>query len=364
MGVGRVSVDDLSDFVAECDALGGITDQRVIDYAADFSLVYKSAINERLDPFGDEYFNQQIALYSEIAGREIDQSSNEMTPLDVAVHAAAANPYNSGDLTFLTKHVRAVATAMLVAKLPSRADVLDIGSGWGLSSEIIAFCGGAVTSIDINPLFVDLTTRRSRRLNLPIDAHQANFDSFEVDKKFDVAFFYECLHHALRPWIVIENAGRHLKYGGKIVFSGEPIYNYWKNWGLRVDALSVYCIRKFGWFESGWSPDFIVSAFRRAGFTLNLVPFLGLENGPVGIAHRTSETAVFDLSRAASMQNHDEEIGRFDWNLTTLSTTELQRRVMALEGQISALHSSTSWKITEPLRSISEWIKGRFSNLS
>ncbi|KQV83968.1 class I SAM-dependent methyltransferase [Rhizobium sp. Root1220] len=299
MGIGHISVDDLSDFVAACDALGGIADPKAMNYVTDFSLSYRSVVNEQLDPFGDEYFQQQIALYREIAGRDIDQSSGEMMPLDVPAHAAAVNPYNTTDLAFMTKHVRAVATAMLIAKLTPKADVLDIGSGWGLSSEIIAFCGGSVTSVDINPLFVDLVTERAKRLNLPIDARQGNFDHFEIGKKFDVAFFYECLHHALRPWIVIENAGRHLKDGGKIVFSGEPIYGYWRNWGLRLDAVSVYCIRKFGWFESGWSREFIVSAFTKAGFKLELVPHVGLENGPVGIAHRINEMAEFDLGVAA-----------------------------------------------------------------
>ncbi|MBW9114858.1 class I SAM-dependent methyltransferase [Rhizobium cauense] len=299
MGIGRISVDDLSDFVTECDALGGIADPRVAKYVADFTLSYRSAINETLDPFGDEYFRQQMALYREIAGRDIDQSTGELMPLDVPTHAASANPYNTADLSFMTKHVRSVATAMLIAKLPPNADVLDIGSGWGLSSEVIAFCGATVTSVDINPLFVDLASQRAKRLNLPIDARQGNFDHFEIDKKFDVAFFYECLHHALRPWVVVENAGRHLKEGGKIVFSGEPVYPYWKNWGLRLDAVSIYCIRKFGWFESGWSAEFIIAAFSRAGFKLELVPHVGLENGPVGIAHRTNERAVFDLGVAA-----------------------------------------------------------------
>jgi len=39
------------------------------------------------------------------------------------------------------------------------------------------------------------------------------------------------------------------------------------NWGLRLDPLSVYCIHKFGWFESGWSADFLTAAFQRAGLT-------------------------------------------------------------------------------------------------
>ena len=33
----------------------------------------------------------------------------------------------------------------------------------------------------------------------------------------------------------------------------------WPSWGLRVDQESLYCTRKFGWFESGWTDTFIMS---------------------------------------------------------------------------------------------------------
>jgi SAM-dependent methyltransferase len=299
MGAGSVSAQNLDEFIAKVDALGGIASPEALAYMADFKFQYGTVIDESLDPFGEEYFRQQCALYSEVSGRSIDQETGEIYQIDVDYHAGGINPYRTSDLAFMTRHVRAVATAMMIAQLPPEAEVLDVGSGWGLSSEIIAYCGGKVTSVDISPLFVDLVDRRSRRLGLPITATQGNFDHFNVGGQFDAAFFYECLHHALRPWIVVENVGRHLKPGGKIIFAGEPIFDQWCNWGIRLDAVSVYCIRKFGWFESGWSKSFIKSAFNKAGFDLDLVPFLGLENGDVGIAHRTDERADFNLTATA-----------------------------------------------------------------
>jgi len=299
MGAGLVSVENLDEFIAKVDELGGIASPEAAAYVADFKLLYRTAVDETLDPFGEEYFKQQCALYSEVSGRCIDQETGEINKIDVDYHAGGVNPYRTNDLAFMTRHVRAVATAMMIAKLPPEAQVLDVGSGWGLTSEIIAYCGGIVTSVDINPLFVDLVDKRSRRLGLPISATKGNFDDFAVEKRFDAAFFYECLHHALRPWNVVENVGRHLKPGGKIIFAGEPIFDQWQNWGIRLDAVSVYCIRKFGWFESGWSKRFIKLAFKRADFHLDLVPFVGLENGDVGIANRVGESADFNLMATA-----------------------------------------------------------------
>ena len=45
--------------------------------------------------------------------------------------------------------------------------------------------------------------------------------------------------------------------------------NFWKNWGLRIDDIeSAYVARKFGWFESGWSGEFLEKCFRKNGMRL------------------------------------------------------------------------------------------------
>jgi hypothetical protein len=78
-----------------------------------------------------------------------------------------------------------------------------------------------------------------------------------------------------------------LKPDGKVFFAGEPINElWWKNWGLRLDACSIYCIRKHGWFESGWSEPFLHHMFDRLGWHLTLHKGVGLDGGAVGVAHR------------------------------------------------------------------------------
>ncbi len=91
--------------------------------------------------------------------------------------------------------------------------------------------------------------------------------------------YYECLHHAVRPWIALRAAYERLKPGGRVILAGEPVNDHWKSWGLRVDNLSVYCIRKFGWFESGWSVPFITGCLQRSGFAID---HCGDEGGTIG----------------------------------------------------------------------------------
>ncbi len=285
-----VHTSELDDFVKYCDSLGGPESSESKALISNFRLQFDTEVNENLDPFSEKYCQQQIKLYTEISGREFNQDEGEMTFIDIEKCVRGVNPYASEDISFISKHVKAITTTLQIANLASGSKILDVGSGWGLSSEIISFCGARVTCVDINPLFIELNKKRSARLGLPIIARQSDFDQYNDEEKYDLILFYESLHHALKPWETIDHFSKFVGQNGKFAFAGEPINKmFWRNWGLRLDPLSVYCIRKFGWLESGWSRKFIIKAFEKAGFHLNLFPGIGLNNGYVGVATRCSE---------------------------------------------------------------------------
>lgn len=279
--------DALDDFVAECDALGGIASPACRAATKGFRYHPKTAVDVTLDPFSDAYFAQQCAVYAEIAGRDIDQDTGEITPLDVDARVATANPYGERNIAFISKHCRTVLTALMVANVPPGARILDLGAGWGLSSEMMAYCGAEVTAVDINPGFIDLINRRTARSGLPIRTVQGNFDTVEPGAGFDMAFFYECLHHALRPLETLTRVAGFLGPKGRIVFAGEPVNTiWWPHWGMRLDAESIYVMRKHGWFESGWSAEFICECLRRAGFAPVMLPGLGIDGNDICVADR------------------------------------------------------------------------------
>ncbi len=308
MPAGLVKSSELDDFVRECDSRNGVQHPDCAAYLSDFRLQFDTIVDQTLDPFSEAYTAQQIALYEELSGRKLDQETGEQAVVGVEGRINTANPYGHNHVAFLAKHSRAVLSALMTANVPSGAKILDMGSGWGLSSEIMAFCGAEVTAVDINPDFVELNRRRAERRGLPITATHSTFDEFETTERFDMALFYECLHHAVRPWTVLERVGKFLKPGGKIVFAGEPINDNWKHWGLRTDSLSVYCIRKYGWFESGWSMPFLHSAFDRAGFRLSVAPGIGIDNGPIGVAARKEEPDGHDFTIALPYMTAIEQL--------------------------------------------------------
>ncbi|MFK7836439.1 MAG: class I SAM-dependent methyltransferase [Sulfitobacter sp.] len=283
----KVGPDQLDDFIDWVDSTGGIEQPGFDDIQRAFVYVPGTQVDQTIDPFGATYFEQMIALYHELSGRTLDQEESEMTAFDLPNHVDHANPYASPAVDMMSGHVNAITAAIMCAELPAGARIADLGCGWGMTSEILAFCGSSVTAVDINPDFVKLVQTRADRLGNGIEARQSNFDDLVLPPEYDGVFFYECLHHAVKPWETLAQVAEFIKPDGKVFFAGEPINDlFWKSWGLRLDASAVYCIRKHGWFESGWSASFLHEMFRHIGWTLTLYPGIGLRGGDVGVARR------------------------------------------------------------------------------
>ena len=282
-----VTKETLDEFVISSDKLGGPGSPRVQRLWENFKYVPTIEVNQEFDPYSNEYVNEQLALYKEIAGTTIDQYTTELTNFSLEQSTNSANPYGVTDITYVSDHVRSISNALHYAKAPDNASVLDMGCGWGLSSEILSYCGARVTAVDINPRFIELVNNRNKRFNFNISTAHSSFDDFTTTDMFDIVFFYECLHHSVDTWNVINKYKQFLKPNGSFVITGEPITNaYWKHWGLRLDPLSVYCIRKHGWFESGWSHDFLIDMLHRAKLAVEHIPNKGGSNSDVYIAKR------------------------------------------------------------------------------
>jgi len=287
---------ELDAFIAESDRLGGPGHPDCHAYWRGFTYIPSTAVDQKLDPYGKAYCDQQLALYEEVSGRAFDQSVNEYTGLDVAKHTAAANPYDHPDPAALAVHMTRLSKALRLSGTKRNGELLDMGAGWGLSSELAAYLGLRVTAVDINPLFIELIRARAARSGLPIEGVVSSFDAFEAQKAYDCVLFYECLHHALRPWDLLGKLAANLAVEGRIVLAGEPINeHWWKHWGLRLDPLSLYCIRKFGWFETGWSMAFVRDMFNRLGFITSVTEDSDKEIGPIVVARRASSYSAEEL---------------------------------------------------------------------
>jgi 2-polyprenyl-3-methyl-5-hydroxy-6-metoxy-1,4-benzoquinol methylase len=294
----RIGPDQLDEFVAEIDRRGGAGSPAASEYYAAFEYAPNFQVDKTLDPFQKPYLEQQLSLYREISGRDLNQYENERTHFDVPTHIAARNPYNHPDPSQLALHLVRLSSALRFANKPVGARLLDMGCGWGLSSELAAYLGFEVHALDINPKFIELVRTRSDRLNLNIRTHLAGFDEFSIQQKFDAILFYECLHHAVTPWSLLRKMSSFLGDRGKILICGEPINEFWwPTWGLRLDAVSVYVMRRNGWFESGWSKAFLIECLDRALFNTRFLPGDDPEVGAIVVGSKDGFLNADWLSR-------------------------------------------------------------------
>lgn len=295
------TVDDLDDLVAKASTELGLGHPDVLALLP-IALEYSTVVDQSLDPFSPEYYAQQLALYEEIAGRPLDQATGELTPLDVDSLARHANPMGSDSVAFISDHVRSISTMLSLACLRPRARVLDMGAGHGLASEIYAFSGCEVHAVDIDPGSTELGLVRARARGLAVERSVLNYDdvaSLPLDG-FDAAFFFQSLHHCLQPWRLIGDLAGKLADDAVIGFTGEPLQtHWWRHWGLRLDTESLYVARRFGWFESGWSHEFIRECFARNGFELRFFVIGGESGREVGVASRNPARLEPVLAQAA-----------------------------------------------------------------
>jgi hypothetical protein len=127
-----------------------------------------------------------------------------------------------------------------------------------------------------------------------------------------------------------------LSEDGVIVLAGEPFameslpsqFHQWTQWGMRTDPLSAYCIRKYGWFETGWTLNFMDQCFARIGFETEAFPHLGLDGGIIQVAKRKGSQRV--LNHSLLPPSRDEEINT------------LRKQIEEYERQLSTLENSKS----------------------
>jgi 2-polyprenyl-3-methyl-5-hydroxy-6-metoxy-1,4-benzoquinol methylase len=156
-------------------------------------LKFDTKVDQSADPFSDQYYQQQLELYREIAGRPLDQASGELHPFDVSGIMTAANPTGSGNASNTAEQVRALSALLALASVGDFPKVLDMGAGGGLSSEVYAYAGCDVHAVDIDPLLAEVAVHRAKDRKFAISRSVMNFDdAAQIEgAPYQAAFFYQ-----------------------------------------------------------------------------------------------------------------------------------------------------------------------------
>jgi hypothetical protein len=90
--------------------------------------------------------------------------------------------------------------------------------------------------------------------------------NFRTEEKYDAAVFFECFHHCSNHLKMLANLHHIIKDDGVIAFASEPITDFPYPWGLRLDGMSVWSIRKFGWLELGFNTSYFLKTLLLMGW--------------------------------------------------------------------------------------------------
>ncbi len=134
--------------------------------------------------------------------------------------------------------------AFRTLEIPQGASVLDIGSGTGWATLLLAEAGYSSTGVDLAPGNVRISQLHAERWGSPAKFATADMDGLELDRTFDAVLMFDALHHVDDPAAIVQRVGRHLRPGGWALF-GEPSL-------LHLVSPGAWRVRReMGWIENG-----------------------------------------------------------------------------------------------------------------
>ena len=100
------------------------------------------------------------------------------------------------------------------------SEILDIGCGGGILSELLCQKGGMVTAIDLADGPLNVAKIRQQKSQLPINYRKiSTTDLVKEGKQYDVITCLEMLEHVPDPSIVVKECAQVCKSGGHLFFS-------------------------------------------------------------------------------------------------------------------------------------------------
>ena len=100
------------------------------------------------------------------------------------------------------------------------SEILDIGCGGGILSELLCQKGGIVTAIDLADGPLNVAKIRQQKSQLPINYRKiSTTELVKEGKQFDVITCLEMLEHVPDPSIVVKECAQLCKSGGHLFFS-------------------------------------------------------------------------------------------------------------------------------------------------
>lgn len=218
------------------------------------------------DPWSPEYRAAQLELYQRVSGRSSYSVEYERSGIDVDVANYELYPYVTRSTTEVGDQLIAIGYLIKHLGLAPRAEVVELGAGWGNTTCALAHMGFRVTAVDVDPAFLELIRRRVAAFDGKVTLVNADMLAFRPKQTFDGALFYESFHHCSDPLAMLARLQELVRPGGRLIFASEPIDDFAMPWGIRLDGQSLWSMRRHGWLELGFETSWFFEALRRTGW--------------------------------------------------------------------------------------------------
>ena len=223
------------------------------------------------DPFSAAYREWTWDLYRSISGRAAYDTGHEASPFDLAAALERPFPYQTGSLALVGRDLVArghlldcLADAIPAQRAARR--VVEFGPGWGNLTRDLVVTGLDVTAVELDEKFCRLIAHRCDGPGR-VTVAQGDMLAFAAEQPFDAAVFFESFHHCADHLSMLRRLHDIVRPGGVVLFASEPVQNLDYPWGPRLDGLSVWSSRTYGWLELGFDRAYFDRALARTGWS-------------------------------------------------------------------------------------------------
>ncbi len=233
-----------------------------------------------LDPFSETYKATVLQLYRDLRGddREYDPQRDEQSGILLPQNLwSGMGPWNLRDSTFVAEFLLSWGQIMRSLALPpgSDAKILEYGSGSGQLVLLLARLGLRTSAVDIDAASLELVRAQATAMNLDVRTERATFGEGFGDETFDRIIFFESFHHAIDFGRLLGRLRQRLNPDGLLILCGEPVVGAFVPsvpypWGPRLDGLSIFCMRRYGWMELGFTEPWLIEAMHRRGWLVDV----------------------------------------------------------------------------------------------
>ncbi|NDV87922.1 methyltransferase domain-containing protein [Aurantimonas aggregata] len=299
---------------------------------------------QALDPFSDAYRDLAMRIYFDIRGGEHADFRPERDEKsgggDIANVFSEVSPWSFRDTGFIAEMLFSWGHILRLLDMNGATGnrVLEYGPGSGQILLTLARSGCEAYAVDIDAASLESVATQARLMDLTVHTERAVFGEGFEGQRFDAIIFFEAFHHAADFQALSQRLQERLEPGGRVIFCGEPIVPQAAGsvpypWGPRLDGLSSFCIRRFGWMELGFTRAFFMEMLRANGWRAEHHPFPACPRAEAFVARiMTSEEQrgqfEIDLRREApgvylapEEWNHSE--GTHRWTIAHGATVPL-----------------------------------------